>query len=306
MTKPKTGSDSRRGFLARLAAMGTVLGGVVPELRAYGTSDAAGLTPQTTLLPYPPTPLPTPTPPTVASQVLPLSASETAILYSSALADSDVQLLLASAGPGSVVMPPDNADDLGSLGRGITLPVHDSSGVKTASLFFGNISAATAGGQTASLPIKCLVKSDRSLAIAVNSRVVQPPQEKADLVEVLYASAFTNKYIEEQANRVQVAARIGEPPRRSPRAPRATPAVCLQEFHLCMLFEPIPRRSQWESAACLACLGSMQIPGGVPASVYCYLVCQHANQAVQEFQLRRQICDSRYWNCMRSIGGRMA
>ena len=197
-------------------------------------------------------------------------------------------------------MPPDNADDLGSQGRGITLPVHDVSGVKTASLLFGNI-ITTAGGQTASLPIKCLVKSDRSLAIAVNGKVVQPPKEKADLVEILYASAFTNKYIEEQANRVQVAARVGPPPRRSPLAPPATPAVCLQEFHLCMLFEPIPRRSQWDSAACLACLGSMQIPAGVPASAYCYLVCQYATQAVQEFQLRRQLCNSRYWNCIRSI-----
>jgi hypothetical protein len=237
MKTRKPGSRSRRGFLARLAAVGTMLGGVVPELRA-GTVMAT----------------PVPPPPTTS-----LPPATSAMLYSSAMADAEVKMLLAGVDPGTStsVMPPVHTFDLGGQVQGIALPVKDSSGVVTAYVFYGRNSNPSASVQPDSLAIKILLKDNGTATVALNGKTYPTPPEAANEVEILYASLFREKYVkgkvEDAVNKQAFAQK--KKGRKAPALPPAGVAACEKSYEECYqsswLFLGL---GTWGHVACLVCM----------------------------------------------------
>ena len=176
MKTRKPAPPSRRGFLARFAAVGTMLGGVVPELRA------------STLLETPVAP----------PQANPLPPAASALLYSAALTDAEVKMLLANAGPGASVMPPEHTYDIGGEGQAIALPVRSSNGNVIAYVLYGNSKSSNSIAQTTSSAIKILLKDNGTATIAINRAVYSTPPEADRNVEILYGSFFTEKYLDEK------------------------------------------------------------------------------------------------------------
>jgi hypothetical protein len=202
MTKQKTGFGSRRGFLARLAAMGTVLGGVVPELRAYGmtgstpwTSPNMGSTPGmggSTAMPTNPSMAPTTAPP--QSSLSALTPSASALLFSSALTDPDVEALLAHVERGATIMPVKSSADLGSDGQIIKLPIRGSSGVTTAFILYGRVNVTINNGRPSPLSIRVLLKSDSTTMLSHAGKVGPASPDAASVVRLLNSWAFPEEY----------------------------------------------------------------------------------------------------------------
>ncbi len=248
MTKQKTGFGSRRGFLARLAAMGTVLGGVVPELRAYGMTGSTPWTPPnmgstpgmdgSTAMPT--NPSMAPTTPNYQSDVPGLSPSASALLYSSALTDPDVRALLAHVERGATIMPAQSSADLGSGGKIIKLPVRGPTGATTAVIMFGRAQITTQSGQNIPVPIRLLLKSDGTSMVANQGKAVPTPPDTAEAIKVLYRMTFPTEAAERQiaATANQRQSMQSQPaPTHVPQAPweiRPTFKSCASDYWTCM------------------------------------------------------------------------
>jgi hypothetical protein len=237
MTKQKTGMGSRRGFLARLAAVGTALGGVVPELRAYGMTGSMpsgygsmpGMGGSTSM---PSSPTMTPTTPTGNTQLPPLPPATVAMMYSSALIDPDVRALVGQTRPGSRIMPVQKSSDLGGNGQFIVLPIRTSIGVTNEFILFGHAKGTTTSGQTIVLPIRLMLRSDGSAMAAYQGQVATPPPETQNTVRNLYAAFFPNEFLSQRISAAANARQSGQgqaPPAQGHAAaspPRATRAQC--------------------------------------------------------------------------------
>jgi hypothetical protein len=284
MKLKKAATPSRRGFLARLAAVGTMLGGALPELRA-------GTLMETPIAPPPATPL---------------SPAASALLHSSALADAEVKMLLASAGPGVSIMPPEHTYDMGAQGQGIALPVKNSSGIVTAYVIYGSSGVPGASSQAGSHAIKILLKDNGTAAVAHNGKTYVTPTEAADQVEILYATFFTDKFIETQVsaqvNRYATPhKRIGLP---ATAMPPAALSICIAKYELCMSMLAakvgIKKGSLADLAlaGCIACHVASFATSGSINSVLCLVPCALAAHYVPDWQLGRARCLAGFKTCM--------
>ena len=266
MTKQKTGFGSRRGFLARLAAMGTVLGGVVPELRAYGMTGSTPWTPPnmgstpgmggSTAMPT--NPSMAPTTPNYQSAVPILSPSAAALLYASALTDPDVRVLLAHVERDATIMPVQSSADLGSGGQIIKLPVRGPTGVTTAVIMYGRATVINQSSQHIPVTIRMLLKSDGTSMVANHGRAVPTTEDAAEAVQVLYRMTFPTEALERRL----AAGANGLRSRRSRDTPnqenqdsrlqRRTYYSCATEYHVCMRGSIDPRNNVYMMIAAVA------------------------------------------------------
>jgi hypothetical protein len=246
MTRLKTGSSPRRGFLARLAAIGTVLGGVVPELRAYGMTGSAPQTPPnmgstpgmggSTGMPTNPS-MP-PTTPDYNARLPALSPSASALLYSSALTDTDVRALLAHVERGATLMPVQSSADLGGGGQVITLPIRGSSGITTAVVLYGLVNGTTKSGQPSALSIRVLLKSDSTMLISHAGIVVPASPDATSAVQLLNLWAFPEEYRTRRMAEISAAHSSSQTPTRgwqTPSGPWMPPprSQCLLDWRTC-------------------------------------------------------------------------
>jgi hypothetical protein len=282
MKTRKPGIPSRRGFLARLAAVGTMLGGVVPELRA-------GTLMETPIAPPPATPLP---------------PAASALLYSSALADAEVKMLLASAGPGASVMPPEHTYDMGSQGQGISLPVKNSSGIVTAFVFYGSSGVPGASLQTSSPVIKLLLKDNGTALVALNASIYPTPPGAAEQVEILYASFFTDKFVEKQTTAEldrQAVTRAQQGQQPMPGAPNAV-AACNKRFADCIqaLVKNKGLLVYFSLISCIFCkVAAANFGGGL--AFMCIAPCSHVANNINNWNVRILVCITKFKKCISLI-----
>jgi hypothetical protein len=205
MTKQKTGSGTRRGFLARLAAVGTVLGGIVPELRAQtATSSDLVATPD-----FPPAP--------------PLSPSSTAILFAQAQQNPYAKKLLSEAGPNLVASTPDYSYDLGSQGKHITIPLRNATtGELTAYIYYALLPALDPIGNTVSANLIFSIRSNGSMHyVDYTGAIVPGPPETETFAAVFHQTFLPNQF-------------SAMPPLPRRVRPSGAYLACEREYRLCL------------------------------------------------------------------------
>jgi hypothetical protein len=279
MKSRKPGTPSRRGFLARLAAIGTVLGGVVPELRA---SMLMG----TPIAPAPATPLP---------------PAASAMLHSLAVADAEVKMLLASAGPGASVMPPERTYDMGGQGQGIALPVKNSSGIVTAYILYGSGSVPGVSSQADSPAIKLMLKENGTATIAHNGATYPTPPEAADNVSFLYASLFTDKFIEEKLAAAVNNQAFAQKKQTPTQKAAAAAAVCRDQFDACQrALLKMEKMAFWGAVACIACMASVALSAGL-SLLACTAACGVSGAWINSWTKQLEVCTRRLERCLAGI-----
>ena len=276
MKTRKASSRSRRGFLARLAAVGTMLGGVIPELRA-------GTLMETPVAPPPPTPLP---------------PAKSALLYSSALADAEVKMLLASAGPGASVMPPEHTYDMGGQGQGIALPVKNSSGRVTAYVIY--LSSGNPGGslQAGAAAIKLLLKDNGTASHALNGQTYPTPPEAAATIEFLYTSFFSEKVFNEQLTIEINKFNLARKRKSKPDLPPAAVKACERQFDLCKrAIEPDLHLAVAAHLAFTACLLGAALSGGAVTPA-CWAAWSLSTAAATTYGVLLERCRKKLNECL--------
>jgi hypothetical protein len=255
-----------------------MLGGAVPELRA-------GTLMETPIAPPPATPLP---------------PAASALLHSSALADAEVKMLLASAGRGASVMPPEHTYNMGGQGQGIALPVKNSSGIVTAYVFYGK--------QSGSPAIKLLLKDDGTATVALNNKIYPTPSEAAEKVEILYASFFTTKFIEtevaKEVNRYK--SKQGQQGQPVSLIPIAAIQKCVTQFEACMwaLVAKVGIAPGTPGdiviTACITCMvASLVLPPGLATA--CVGGCALSAMLVPGWAAGKARCYAGYAKCLAAI-----
>jgi hypothetical protein len=267
MRKPAT--PSRRGFLARLAAIGTVLGGVV-------------------------------TPP----QANPLPPAASALLYSSALADAEVKMLLASAGPGVSIMPPEHTYDMGAQGQGMALPVKNSSGIVTAYLIYGSTDAPNASAPVSTPVIKLLLKDNGTVTVALNGKTYPAPPDAADEVEILYASFFTDKFVQEQATAELKRQAIAGAQRGQQliAGPLDEAATCIKQFSECV-HAIAKNKGAHIYLSLIACIFCTVKPAnaGPAVALACVAHCAHVANNIRNWNIQLLACVTKLRKCLDAI-----
>jgi hypothetical protein len=234
---------ARRRFFSRLTALGALLTGVVPELRANVITPNAP-------------PLPAPSLPPAGS----------AMLYASALGDADIRRLLGGIGPGLTVSAPVQTYDMGSQGRGAAMPVKDGGSTVVAYLLYGTASSQGANGQAMTLPIKVLLKSDGTANVLYGGQVLQPPPEAAETVELLYGAFFTEEFVESKtatvfASEVSALKKKGG---SGAALPAAGVNACQAKYRECLRnVAGWFSTGVWSHLACLICLCTGTATGGL-------------------------------------------
>jgi hypothetical protein len=265
-----------------------MLGGVVPELRASAMMAPPVLPPPATQLP-------------------PAAA---AMLYSSAAADSDVRMLLASVGRGATVMPPEHTYIMGGQGQGVALPVKNDSGVVSAYLLYATGNIPNGGGQANPQSVKLLLKENGTATVALGGKTYQTPPEAADKVELLYASFFTDKFVEgrvaaEVNRQAALRKRPGQP---AVLVPTIAIAPCVAQFQIC-LSSLLPKvgiakgsLADLALATCIMFLVATQTaiagaPGYISGSLACALVAQY----VPAWQVGHANCMADFSLCLAKV-----
>jgi hypothetical protein len=182
----ETNGRGRRRFFGKLSRVvagigGLIASGVVPELRA--ATQAPTPIPTSVLLPEAPE--------------LPLVTANS--LYTQALSDSDVALLMASLGSQGRLDPPaksfDVSLDAGNRAQTVSLPVRSyADGSTLAYICYGVGNSTASDGSTASLPIRGMVTAAGSVHIAGGGRMADSP--KPEYNEVIFASMFPDLYFQ--------------------------------------------------------------------------------------------------------------
>jgi hypothetical protein len=215
-------------------------------------------------------------------------------------------MLLASAGPGASVMPPEHTYDMGGQGQGIALPVKNSSGIVTAFVFYGSSGVPGTSSQTGSHAIRFLLKDNGTAAVALNGKTYPTPPEAADKLEILYATFFTDKFIETQVsaqvNRYATAQKkLGQP---AVAIPPAALSICIAQYEVCMSMlvanAGIKKGSLADLAlaACIACHVASLATSGAINPFLCLGPCAIAAYYVPGWALGRARCLAGFTTCM--------
>lgn len=198
MNSPEKG---RRRFFGRLTKIAAGMGGliaasVVPELRAQTRSTAS-----------------TNVATSVSSTAL-STASENQ-LYTQALSDPDVALMLSGLGEIGRLDPPNRTHDIvldaGNRALSVTLPVTSyASGLPIAYVVFGTGTCTGSDGATAVMPLRGMVTRSGRVLVAGGGRVADHP--RADWNETYFALFFPDQY---HARRTSAAPSPAAPSRTS-------------------------------------------------------------------------------------------
>jgi hypothetical protein len=211
------------------------------------------------------------------------------MLYAAAKNDAGMRELLHQVAPGTTLDTPSYSYDLGSHGRTLAIPLTDAAGATTAYLLYGTLTNAGPNGQPSSLPIRMILKADGSLTVADRDRVVQPPSETRDSVEVLHAAFFPDQFVEVKA--AAFAQRAG-----STKQSKA----CKAEFKKCLegLLGPGIMAIVW-IIACVACVAMSAATTLGAAVVGCVWPCLGGGAAsVSTAVYVVASCTSDYWKCL--------
>ena len=179
---------SRRGFLRGAVKAGTLLaaalGGLVPELSAHAQGvGSAPVTPNTGTAPLPIVP--------------PLDPASQAALYSLALNDSDVTLLLGTLSESGRLDPPTQSSDIALdsnvRSQQIIMPVIGySSGSVLAYLIYGSASGMTYNGASVPVSVKNLMSNAGVATFAVNGSLQDA--SAIDPMPTLFACLFPDEF----------------------------------------------------------------------------------------------------------------
>lgn len=179
----ETEGKKRRSFIGRLTAISAAAGGLamglVPELRAQvRPAQLLGVTPA-----LPPG---TPLPPTQQNQ-----------MYSAALNDADVSLLLTALGEAGRLDPPNQSLDLaldaGNRAQSIVIPVTSyATGAVIAFVYYGSADMHASDGTDSSLRLCTLVSNTGAVKLAGGGRMGDSP--KPEWNDALFAQLFPTEY----------------------------------------------------------------------------------------------------------------
>ena len=181
----KKGMSNRRRFLGRLTkiagGIGAMMTGLVPELQAQTRPLAATSIATTTLAEAPTLP----------------STTENS-LYSRALGDSDVALLLTSLSELGRLDPPNRSHDIvldaGNRAQSITMPVVSyATGATIAYIFYGSGSSTASDGSTSTMPLRGIVTDTGRVLVCGGGLVADHP--KPEFNDVYFAALFPDRYI---------------------------------------------------------------------------------------------------------------
>jgi hypothetical protein len=228
----------RRKFFSSLTAIGAMLGGIVPELRAQ-TAVTRNVQPTPGTL----TPIP------------PLSATATATMYAQAKVDANARKLLSDAGPNLVTGAPVYSYDMGNQGRHIAIPIRNSStGELSAYIFYGTFKAIGSNGTTVNLTAAVSLTSGGDLRYVDQSgKAVSAPPETRDIANAFYPAFLPQQYL---ATRVQPT--YGTTPREN---------YCFDKWQICHSSARIAllTAAGW-GISCLFCILGVLILPGIPGS----------------------------------------
>ncbi len=177
--------SNRRRFLGRLTkiagGIGAMMAGLVPELQAQTRPFASTSVATTTLAEAPALP----------------STTENS-LYSRALGDGDVALLLTSLPELGRLDPPNRSHDVvldaGNRAQSITMPVVSfATGATIAYVFYGSGSSLASDGSTATMPLRGIVTNSGRVLVSGGGLMVDHP--KPEFNDVFFASLFPDRYI---------------------------------------------------------------------------------------------------------------
>jgi hypothetical protein len=175
--------SSRRGFMAKLskvaAAIGALSVGVIPELRA-----------QAATMPINPAASPVADAPS-------LPPDQENQLYSAALGDTDVSLLLSTLPEPARLDPPvrsfNMSADSGYPGQAVMLPATSyASGAAIAYVYYGSASVPVSDGPSPILLIRAMVTNSGAVMLAGGGQMVPSPNR--DWSEGFFAALFPEQY----------------------------------------------------------------------------------------------------------------
>jgi hypothetical protein len=270
----------RRNFFGYLAAFGSMLGGIVPELRAQSVVNSNMQDGRDSLPPPPP-----------------LSPSMLAMMYSKARADSNVRKLVNDAGPNLFIGKPTHSYDLGEM-RYIALPLRNTfSGLLTAYLYYSSFDVIDKAGKSGTLSVAMSIRSDRVIRLAdFHGNVVSAPAELQSQAELFYTALSTPHNL--------ASARSSEPPKsRDP----LRQAYCEEVKEMCMAtaWSAFLQGMGWGGACLLISAGTFLLtvgPGWVIALVIvrgATFACAGGNFAkIRTYWRTKKECEKEFEICL--------